>query len=121
MPGDYNNNSRPDVVLFGRFPSLYIGNNGTQNNQVTIDVCMFPGDVLLPLTSNVCVESSIPGYWHWSLSSVNPVFVFPSYPVLVTLLYVMKDMYNQEYSGKFVLNQMAEDSKRSYLTAQALL
>lgn len=121
MPGNYSNYAKDDIYLFGRFSSLYVTDSISQPNEVTIQLCLFPGNILVPLLSNVVTETAIPGYWHWSTAQINPSLVIPSYPEPVTMLYVMRDLYGCEYSGKFTLNQMAEDARRAYLTAQALL
>lgn len=121
MPGNYSDFALNDVFLFGKFDSIFTNSGGSQPNQVTIQVCMLPGNILVPLSTDVCTESQIPGYWFWQATNINPSFTIPGYPSPVTMLYVMRDLYNCEYSGKFVLNQLAEEARRAYLTAQALL
>lgn len=119
MPGDYRQTE--EIHLFGRFPSEWSDGNVTEPNEVTIQLCQFPGNNLVSLISDTCVETAIPGYWEWSTQQIDPGHLFPNHPNPVTLLYVMTDRYGQQFSGKAVLNKISEDARRAWQAIQTVL
>jgi len=119
MPGDYR--QAEEIHFFGRFPSEWSDGNVTEPNEVTIQVAQFPGNSLVPLISDTCVETVIPGFWEWSTQGIAPSHVFPSHPNPVTIFYVMTDRYGSQFSGKAVLNHIAEDARRSWQLDQTQL
>jgi hypothetical protein len=93
--------------LFGRLPP-----GGT----VTIQVAVYPGNTLAPLSSASCTESVIPGYYFWDLGDL---VTQPT--VKTTLLYVMTDADGNQFSGKAVIGGFPEQVKQTHGNVQTLL
>jgi hypothetical protein len=103
--GQYNQTET--IFLFGRLPP---------GGVVTIQVASFPGDVLEPLSSASCAETSIPGYYVWDTTDL---VTQPT--VKTTLLYVMTDADGNQFSGKAIVGGFPEQVKQTHGNVQALL
>ena len=100
---------RDPIYLFGNLPA-----GGT----VSIQIAIFPGDVLATLTTSDCTETVIAGRYVWSTEDLESVI--PDYPEQTTLLYVMTDALGNQFDGKVILNDFPEEVRRNYSNIQTL-
>ena len=101
---DYNALENP--LVFGKLPA---------GDTVTIKLVAYPGGLLLVPTSDVCIETAIPGYFYWDFTNLprNQLVSLPS-----TVLYVMRGISGYEFSGKVILGNFPELIRRMYPIVQ---
>lgn len=104
---DYNASENP--LIFGKLPT---------GDTVTIRLVVFPGGTLLVPTSDVCVETAIPGYFVWDFSNVPRSQLPISYNNPLTVLYVMRGTTGYEFSGKVILGNFPETVRRMFPIVQ---